>query len=74
MTSRGLSGSFSYAKNKMLEIFETAATYNNPNRRRTDQPPGNQFGYRWVIAEEVMNPVPQSVIDQNNKIIQNPGY
>lgn len=36
----------SLAKNKMIETFETAATYNNPNRRRTGRPLGTQFGYR----------------------------
>lgn len=35
----------SMAYNKMVETFETAATYNNPNRRRTGRPYGTQFGY-----------------------------
>jgi TonB-linked SusC/RagA family outer membrane protein len=41
-----LSGNISYAKNKMVQTFETAATYNNPNRRRTGRPNGTQFGYK----------------------------
>jgi TonB-linked SusC/RagA family outer membrane protein len=41
----GISGNFSYAKNKMLQIFETAATRNNPNRSRTGRPLGTPFGY-----------------------------
>ncbi|SHM62671.1 TonB-linked outer membrane protein, SusC/RagA family [Chitinophaga jiangningensis] len=40
-----LSGNFSYAKNKMEQIFETAATRDNPNRSRTGRPFGTQFGY-----------------------------
>jgi len=38
-------GSLSYATNKMIEVFETAATYDNPNRRRTGRPFGTRFGY-----------------------------
>lgn len=41
-----LTGNFSYAKNKMEQIFETAATRNNPNRSRTGRPFGTQFGYK----------------------------
>ncbi|MDR0793999.1 MAG: TonB-dependent receptor [Chitinophagaceae bacterium] len=41
-----LNGNFSYAKNKMLQIFETAATRNNPNRSRTGRPFGTPFGYK----------------------------
>ncbi|MFB6456900.1 TonB-dependent receptor [Chitinophaga sp. Hz27] len=41
-----LTGNFSYAKNKMVQIFETAATRDNPNRSRTGRPLGTQFGYR----------------------------
>jgi len=41
-----ITGNVSYAKNKMVETFETAATYNNPNRRRTGRPLGTNFGYR----------------------------
>ncbi|MBN2666130.1 MAG: TonB-dependent receptor [Bacteroidales bacterium] len=36
----------SIAKNKMVETFETAATYDNPNRRRTGRPYGTVFGYQ----------------------------
>ncbi|MFT3949582.1 MAG: TonB-dependent receptor [Agriterribacter sp.] len=41
----GLNGNFSYAKNKMIKVFETAATYDNPNRRRTNRPVNTPFGY-----------------------------
>jgi len=40
-----LSGNMTYAKNKLLKVFELAATYNNPNRRLTGRPLGTQFGY-----------------------------
>ncbi len=42
----GLNGNVSYAKNRMIQVFETAATFNNPNRRRTDRPFGVPFGYK----------------------------
>ena len=38
-------GNFSFAKNKMKKVFETAATYDNPNRRRTGRPINTPFGY-----------------------------
>lgn len=38
-------GNFSYSTNEMIEMFETDATYNNPNRRRTGRPRNTQFGY-----------------------------
>lgn len=40
----GLSGNLTYAQNKLLQVFETGATYNNPNRRLTGRPLGTQFG------------------------------
>ena len=42
----GINGNVSYAKNKMIKVFETAATRNNPNRSRTGRPFGTQFGYK----------------------------
>ncbi len=39
-------GTFTYARNKLLQTFENTVTYNNPNRRRTGRPLGTQFGYR----------------------------
>ncbi|CAG5000685.1 TonB-dependent receptor P3 [Dyadobacter sp. CECT 9275] len=41
-----LTGNFTYAKNSLLRVFETASTYNNENRRRTNRPLGTQFGYK----------------------------
>lgn len=40
-----LNGTFTFAKNKLLQTFENTVTYNNPNRRRTGRPLGTQFGY-----------------------------
>ncbi len=44
----GLQGNLTLAQNKILQIFETESTYNNPNRRRTGKPLGMQFGYRSI--------------------------
>src|SRR5690606_32173179 len=46
--SFGLSGTVTLAKNKVLEIYETATTYDNPNRRRTGRSLGTQFGYQEI--------------------------
>ncbi len=43
-----VSGNISLAKNKMVETYETAATYDNPNRRRTGRPYGTVFGYKTL--------------------------
>ncbi|MES2731131.1 MAG: TonB-dependent receptor [Bacteroidota bacterium] len=40
----GLSGNFTYAKNKLIDIAENSATFNNPNRRLTDRAYGTLFG------------------------------
>jgi TonB-linked SusC/RagA family outer membrane protein len=37
-------GTFTYAKSKVLQKFENASTFNNPNRRETGRPLGEQFG------------------------------
>lgn len=42
----GLKGTFTFARNILDEIFETDATYNNPNRRQTGRPNGTMFGYQ----------------------------
>jgi len=41
-----LNGNFTYANNKLIQVFESAATFNNPNRRRTGRQNGAQFGYQ----------------------------
>jgi len=42
----GLTGNFTYANNKVLQIYESSATYDNPNRRRTGRQLNAQFGYK----------------------------
>lgn len=42
----GLNVNFTYAQNKLLQVFETAATYDNPNRRITGRPLNTRFGYK----------------------------
>lgn len=41
-----LGGNLTYAKNKLLKVFETPVTYDNPNRRVTGRPLGTQFGFQ----------------------------
>jgi TonB-linked SusC/RagA family outer membrane protein len=41
-----LRGTFTFARNKLLQIFESGATYNNPNRRQTGRPLNTQFGLK----------------------------
>jgi len=40
-----LTGNFSYAKNKLLQVYENFATKSNPARSRTGRPLGTPFGY-----------------------------
>lgn len=44
--SVGIGGNITVAKNKVLEIFESANTRNNPNLRQTGRPLGSGFGYQ----------------------------
>ncbi|OUJ71025.1 SusC/RagA family TonB-linked outer membrane protein [Hymenobacter crusticola] len=39
-----VTGTFTYAHNTLVNVFENSATYNNPNRRITGRPIGTQFG------------------------------
>jgi len=41
-----IDGNISYAKNEMVQVFETAATYDNLNRRRTGRSLNTLFGYK----------------------------
>jgi TonB-linked SusC/RagA family outer membrane protein len=41
-----IDGNISYTKNKMVQVFETSATYDNLNRRRTGKPYLTPFGYK----------------------------
>lgn len=42
----GVSGNFSFARNKLLQVFESDATKNNPNRSRTGREFGTPFGFK----------------------------
>ena len=41
-----LGGNFTYAKNKLLQVFESPVTANNPNRQLTGRSLGTQFGFQ----------------------------
>jgi len=43
-----VTGTFTYAMNKLLQVYETSATYDNPNRRQTGRANGTQFGYKAI--------------------------
>jgi hypothetical protein len=43
-----INANLSLARNKMVETYETAATYDNPNRRRTGRPYNTVFGYKTL--------------------------
>lgn len=43
-----LTGNFTWAHNKLINIFESPATYNNPRRRRTGRQLGTMFGYKAI--------------------------
>lgn len=63
----GVTGNFSYAKNKLVEVFETDATRNNPNRSRTGRPLGTPFGYKAIglfSTDEDVNK--DGIIDAND--------
>ncbi len=42
----GVSANMSYAENNMIEVFQTDAQRNNPNRTRVGQPFGTPYGYK----------------------------
>lgn len=44
--SYDLKGTFTFARNKLLKVYENSATYNNPNRRQTGRALGTQFGLK----------------------------
>ncbi len=41
-------GNFTYAKNKVVEVFENPSTFNNPNLRKTGRPLDIGFGYQAI--------------------------
>lgn len=41
-----IKGTFTFARNKLLKVFENSATFSNPNRRQTGRPLNTQFGLK----------------------------
>jgi TonB-linked SusC/RagA family outer membrane protein len=41
-----IKGTFTYARNKLLQVYENSATFNNVNRRQTGRQLGEQFGLK----------------------------
>jgi TonB-linked SusC/RagA family outer membrane protein len=41
-----IDGNFTYAKNKVIQLYETAVTRNDPRRSRTGRPLNTVFGYQ----------------------------
>lgn len=39
-----IKGTFTFARNKLLQVYENSATFSNPNRRQTGRPNGTIFG------------------------------
>src|SRR5690606_364476 len=54
----GLTTNFTFSKNKLLQVFETPVTFNNPNRRQTGRQLGTRFGYEAMgyFLPEDFNP------------------
>ncbi|HVY74050.1 MAG TPA: SusC/RagA family TonB-linked outer membrane protein, partial [Puia sp.] len=44
----GFAGNLTYAKNKLLQVYENPATYNIPGLRQTGRPLGTEFGYKAI--------------------------
>lgn len=44
----GFNGNFTYAKNKMVEVFEDPATFGNPNTRKTGRSMDTPFGLKAI--------------------------
>jgi TonB-linked SusC/RagA family outer membrane protein len=56
-------GTFTFARSKLLQTFENASTFNNPNRRRTGRPLGEQFGLKaigYFTNDDFVNPTAQN--------------
>lgn len=44
----GINGTVTYSRNKLIRVFESSATFDNPNRRITGRPLGTQFGFKEI--------------------------
>lgn len=62
----GISANATYAKNKYVQIYELAATYDNPNRRQTGRPINTYFGYHALgLFQESDDKNKDGIIDQS---------
>ena len=61
-----LTANATYAKNKYVQIYELAATFDNPNRRQTGRPINTYYGYHALgLFQESDDKNGDGVIDQN---------
>ena len=61
----GITGNFSYAKNQMIEVFQSDAEAANPNRTRVGKPFGTPFGYKALgLATTEMDTNNDGIIDE----------
>jgi TonB-linked SusC/RagA family outer membrane protein len=54
-----LKATFTYAKNKIIQDYENASTYDNPDRRMTGRPLNEQFGLKaigYFTASDFIDP------------------
>jgi len=69
----GLTGNFTFVRNKLLRVFETASTYNNPGRRITGRPLNTQFGYKalgyFQVSDDKNN---DGIIDATEYAVSQP--
>jgi TonB-linked SusC/RagA family outer membrane protein len=69
-------GTFTYAKSKILQVYENAATFNNSNRRQTGRPLGQQFGLQalgYYTPDDFTNPTAQNPTLKNGVPVPNFG-
>src|SRR5680860_1855327 len=57
----GVNANMSYAENNMVEVFQTEAERNNPNRTRVGRPFGTPYGYKSVSYTHLTLPTIYSV-------------
>jgi TonB-linked SusC/RagA family outer membrane protein len=62
----GITANATYAKNKYVQIYELAATFDNPNRRLTGRPINTYYGYHALgLFQESDDKNGDGVIDQS---------
>jgi TonB-linked SusC/RagA family outer membrane protein len=61
----GISGNFTYARNEMIEVFESDAEAANPNRTKVGKPHQTPFGYKAIgLATTDMDLNSDGIIDE----------